>query len=224
MTGMEIAYLVAMIAGTGMTYKANKDAATRQTAAINRDQDRQDELQENNRDLLLETIKKYEPEKRMEARDLAETKATDSLTSALTKDREGGTGDISATSGKVSKTYTTDLAKRKVDQLDKSSVLASIMGKVRAPTDLRFEEGLDNSDSASRAGILSAFMKSRATTDQGLIQRAGMPDAGQMLIGDLLKTGGSAGMMSGGPATGTDPFTGKTIQSVSKPTGFRPIG
>ncbi len=64
MTGLEIAALVAMVAGAGMQYKATQDARSRQDASIRESLARQRELQQQAEQKAMSTARDYGTEDR----------------------------------------------------------------------------------------------------------------------------------------------------------------
>jgi len=224
-----IAYII-MAIGAALQYKANKTAQKKTRRAIDDAEDRQDDLSKRNRKQVLGLMEQYDPEKRQENKDLAANTASEGLISEVIAAKENGGGNIDATQGRVSNAYDTDFAKAQNTRIKKASNIAKLMGKIRAPGDLRFEEGLANSDSQSKSAIIGSLMKSRWTTDQGRINMAKIPNAEMMLAGDLMKSyggykamgAGSAG--SDGGASNVGAGGANKFMSADSFAGMKPLG
>src|SRR3990172_6577596 len=136
-------FTIAMIMialGEGVKYNESRRAAKRTKAAVGQGEKRQDEINDQRRQLVLKNLEQYDPVSRAVKQEDVAAETTQGLQEVL--NTAGETGSIPAAQGKVSETYTTERAKSLTDNLKRSSIMASLMGKVRAPNDLRFEEAM----------------------------------------------------------------------------------
>lgn len=208
-TGLTIAALAAMAAGTGMQMSAQNKAAKKTKSAIIEAAARQNKVLDDKRAMTMDNLEQYAPEARAAAQEEAATTAEAGLVGELLRSSEEGITTPEAT-GKVSNEYQTNLAKSISDRMERSSKLAHLMSRFRAPNDMRFEENLKNADFASRQGGLDSLGRSYAATDNQLIQMAQQPDSRLMLLGNLLQTAGSAAAMGSVLNPGTAGAAGAT--------------
>lgn len=198
--------LIISAAGAAVQYKNQSDASKRQSKAIDRANARDDAYQEKSLDLVSNNLQQYDPENRLEKQDEVEQNSVASFTDYLNKARDKGRGEISdATQGRVSETYTAEKAKRNVAEAGQATKVASLMAKLRAPSDLRTGEGYENANYASQVGINADNRRSMAGASQTDIQKAGELSPGMGLVGAALQGAGSAyGASAAGPAANTE--------------------
>jgi len=188
-TGLEAAAIAAMVGGTAIKSREESRAAKRVQSAIETGNKNQDVYANQKRDLVLKNLKQYDPTSRATDQTTAQNTATDTLAKAV-GDATGGRG--TEATGKVSSDYLTGEASSKANELKRSSILATLMGKVRGPTDLRFNENLKNAQFGSQAAGVGANANIQARADALKAQRTGQVDPRVMLLGQLLSTGGQA--------------------------------
>lgn len=217
-----LASMAAMVGGAVIQGRAQSKAAKRQKAAITEGMRRQSKVLDDKRALTLDNLEQYRPEQRMIAQEAAATEAEEGLVGELIRAKDAGIS-IPESNGDVSNQYKTNLARAAVDEMDRASVMASLMSRFRAPTDMRFEEGIDNANFASQQGGLDARGRSMAATDDFLIQQAGKPDPRKMMLGSLMQSIGSAYMggtiTKGLGATGGAAGGGASTMMSTNPSG-----
>ena len=189
-------YLALMAAGTYTTYKANEKARKRSNAATLDAQRRQTDLNEEAQAKTLEFAGDvYEPETRAENETQAADDATASIMQQLTASRDRGMGTTSKSSGRITGDYSTGRAKMVAKTMQRASLLASLMGKARGATDLRFREGIKTAGLGGEMADLESLMRSRSSSDRGLIGIAGQPNNAQLALGGLMSGIGTSGAL-----------------------------
>jgi vacuolar-type H+-ATPase subunit H len=206
MTGLEIAALVAMVAGAGMQYKATQDARSRQDASIRESLARQRELQQQAEQKAMSTAREYGTEDRR----TEQTQIADQITQELltpVSESQAIRSQQSTTQGNVSNDYSTAKAASDVQSLKAAEQLARLLGKSTSANRLRMNEGIRLMDAGQAIDQLGSFSRGNQAADQIAITQAGRPDAGLQFAGSVLQGVGSAGFMAGGSAgkvTGAD--------------------
>lgn len=206
MTGLEIAALVAMVAGAGMQYKAAQDAQERQNAAIREGLQRQRDLQIQAEQKAMGTAREFNTEDRR----TEQTQIADQITQELlapVSESQAIRAQQTTTQGNVSNDYTTAKAASDVQSLKAAEQLARLLGKSTSANRLRMNEGIRLMDAGQAIDQLGNFSRGNQGADQIAIQVAGRPDAGLQFGGSVLQGIGSAGLMGGGSAgkvTGAD--------------------
>lgn len=195
--------LAAMAAGTAISYDASETARKEQQAALTAKMLRDKEYQDKNSQLVNENAQQYNPQTRQQNEQAATDAAAGSLTGALLESRESAApADIS---GKVSSDYISGNAKTAASELQRSTDIARLWAKMRGPTDLRANEGMNNASYADRSRSLSADRGFMAQAGDRNAMLAGQPDGLQMLAGNALMqfgTGSLAGNLAKGAGTG----------------------
>jgi hypothetical protein len=200
MTGLEIAALIAMLAGSAMQYKANTDAARRQEQQTREALARQDGLQRSAEKRALTTAGEFSTDKR--AADQAQIEAD--LTQEFVKPVESAqqiNASQSTTQGNVSKDYTAAKAASSVRTMKTAEALARLLGKTTAAGRLRTNESIKVADAAADIDRLGSFSRGQAGADQIAIQAAGRPNAELMLGGSMLQAAGGATLAGGSDGT-----------------------
>lgn len=197
MTGLEIAALTAMIAGSYMQYQANTDAADRQQAEIRKSLERQAELQMQAEKKAVDTAAKFAPGDRIKEQAALEEQITKELIAPV-NESQAIRAEQSTTQGDVSGDYSTAKAAATANSLKSAEALARLLGKTTSANRLRMNEGIRLMDTGQQIDQLNSFSRGQQAADQIGIQVAGRPDAEQMFMGSLLQAGGSAGLSYGG--------------------------
>lgn len=205
MTGLEIAALVAMVAGAGMQYKATQDARSRQDASIRESLARQRELQQQAEQRAMTTARDYGTEDRR----AEQTQIADQITQELlapVSESQAIRAQQSTTQGNVSNDYTTAKAASDVQSLKAAEQLARLLGKSTSANRLRMNEGIRLMDTGQAIDQLGSFSRGNAAADQIAIDQAGRPSAGLQFAGSVLQGVGTAGLLGGasGKVTGAD--------------------
>lgn len=231
MTGLEIAALIAMLAGTAVQYKTTDDASKRAAAATRQALQRQDELQQQAEKKATETAKTFNPADRAQAQADIETQMAQEFARPAVEAQNINAAQ-STTQGNVSDDYTAAKARSNVETLKSAEALARLLGKTQGANRLRSDEALRMADSAAGIDRIGRFSRGDAAVDQLAINNAARPDATMQLVGGLLSTAGAAGMSYGGstsapqgtgvgltPATAENPMGGYTGSYGLQPTG-----
>lgn len=185
-TGAAVAGLITALSA-GTSYATSEKTNNQRISAINSASDVQQELSKKSEKAVKDSADKYDPQDRQAAQDNLATEVERSLGDTLTKAQKPN--DVN--SGRVSDEFLTENAKSTTDRLTRGANLAKMMARMRAPNDLRFEEGLSNANTASRVRGLFGDQRS-AVSAGGNAASAVSPDGGAMLASDLLRTAGSA--------------------------------
>lgn len=183
--------LLMLALGKGLEYNAQRRAAKKTRSAINTAEQRQDQIQDQRRELVLRNLEQYDPMTRAQEQERVSAESAEGLQDIVTS--AGDTGKIQETGGRVSQDYTTGRAKAVTGNMKRAAIMASLMGKMRAPSDLRFEEAMKGGQFATRQGELAGIARGRAVTDEARIRGASQLDPRVMLLGNLLSTAGLYG-------------------------------
>lgn len=207
--------------GTAVQYKAGQDARDDAAAEMAVASGRQNELLDKSRELVMENLRSYDPNQRISDQ---EAIAQEIAAKADAVAQEGLSvapiGDSGQAVGDVSTTYLADRAARARDSADRASVLAGLLGKFRAPTQLRQDEALENAEFASQGANLGSMMRGRARTDAPLIELAGQPDPLMQALGGGMQQYGLntlSGQVLSGLNTGGTATSGAGVMGKSKP-------
>lgn len=200
MTGFEIAALIAMLAGSGMQYKANKDAERRQEQATREALARQAELQKKAETKALTTADGFSTDKRDAEQAQIEANLTGELIKPVAEAQQINAAQ-STTQGNVSNDYTAAKAASNVQQMKTAEALARLLGKTTAAGRLRTNEAIRMTDAAAEIDRLGNFSRGQSGADQIGIQAAGRPNAGLVLGGSLLTAAGGAALAGGANGT-----------------------
>lgn len=199
MTGLEIAALVAMIAGTGLQYKANTDAQKRRTQETLASMARQDDLNRKAEKTAIDASQEYQSDKRTVAQDQIAEQLTEGYIAPVKSANEINASQTT-TQGAVSNDYTTAKAKSEVELMKNAEALARLFGKVGSANNLRQNEAIRMGDTAATVGKFGNFAQGQAGADRIAIDNAGTPSAGMQLAGGLLSAAGAYGLASGAGA------------------------
>lgn len=197
MTGLEIAALVAMIGGAGVQYKASTDAQERQQREIAASLEDQRSLQMEAEKKATGLAKEYETPKRAAEQDQIAANIEQSLIQPVSESQAIRSQE-QTTQGDVSGEYKTAKATSDLETMKQAEQLARLLGRTTSASRLRMNEGIRMMDTGQDIDRLANFSRGRQSADNIAIQQAGNVDPGQMFLGSLLQTAGTAGMMSGG--------------------------
>jgi hypothetical protein len=218
MTGLEIAALVAAVAGAGMQYNAAREAQARMEAETLRSLENQRRLQMQAEKKALDTAANYEtPKRQAEQAQIAEQITQELI--APVSESQAIRQDQQTTQGNVSEDYLTAKAASDLNTLKQAEQIARLLGKTTSASRLRMNEGIRLMDAGMDIDRLNNFSRGQALADRIAINAAGQVDPGQMFLGALLQAGGSAGL-SGGFGGKTTPSTGGGLKATASPTGF----
>ncbi len=209
------AALIMLALGQGLQYNAQRRSAKKTRAAVDTAERRQDEIQDKRRQLVMRNLEQYDPTTRVQEQEKVSAESAKGLQDIVTG--AGDTTRIQETGGKVSDAYTTDRARAVTDNMKRAAVMAALMGKARAPSDLRFEEAMKGGEYATRQGELAGIARGRAVTDEAKIRGASQLDPRVMLLGNLLSTAGLYGAAGSIMNPGT---AGATAAGTSTPTSI----
>lgn len=197
MTGLEIAALVALIAGAAVQYQANVEAQDRQQSQIRRSLEAQDKLQREAESKAMATASKFSPKDRMAEQAQIEAQITEGLITPVSES-QAIRAEQQTTQGNVSGDYTTAKAASDATALKNADALARLLGKTTSANRLRMNEGVRLMDTGMAIDQLNNFSKGQQGADSIAIQQAGLVDPGKVFAGQLLSAAGSAGLMYGG--------------------------
>lgn len=202
MTGLEIAALAALVAGSYTQYQASTEAAQRQDAAIRQSLERQAELQKQAEKKAIDTAGKFAPGDRMKEQAVIEDQIATELMAPVSESQQIR-AQQTTTQGDVSGDYSDAKAASTVASLKSAEQLARLLGKTTSANRLRMNEGIQMLDSGQAIDQLNSFSRGQQSADQIGIQVAGRPDAEKVFMGSLLQAAGSAGLSYGGTANAT---------------------
>lgn len=185
-----------MALGTVAQAKAAGDANDERSRILRIAGDESQKLTGKAIDMSQEGAQKYAATTRLQSEDQAGTTAENSLVKALTESQ----AQQDPNTGKVSGDYLTDKAKTTTDSLNRSAQLAKLMSRVRAPLDLRFNEGTSNADTASRIAAITG--DARSTVNAGGVDASSvMPNQNLMMLGGFGQAAGAGMSAKKKPAT-----------------------
>lgn len=206
MTGLEIAALVAAVAGAGVQYNATREAQARMEAETRRSLENQRKLQMQAEKKALDTAAEYETPKRQAEQDQIAEQITQELINPVSESQAIRQGQ-QTTQGNVSDDYVTAKAASDLNTLKQAEQMARLLGKTTSASRLRMNEGIRLMDAGMDVDRLNNFSRGQAGADQIAINAAGQVDPGQMFLGSLLQSAGTAGLSGA--------FGGKTASTVS---------
>lgn len=192
-----IAALVAAVAGAGMQYKASQDAQERQRREIAASLEAQRKLQMEAEAKAMGAAKTYETPKRAAEQEQIATEIEQSLIQPVSES-QAIRAQQSTTQGNVSDAYTTAKAKSDLETVKQAEQLARLLGKTTSASRLRMNEGIRLMDTGQDVDRIANFSRGRSGADNIAIQQAGLVDPGQVFLGQLLQSAGTAGLMGGG--------------------------
>lgn len=220
-SGTTAASLAAMFAGAALQYKASNDAQKRTQEEIRTSLAAQKALQLKAEKRALDTAGTFETPKRAEEQAAIADQLTQELMAPVSESQNIRAGQ-QTTQGNVSSDYSTAKAASDVNAMKTAQSLAKMLGKSSSATRLRMNEGIRMLDAGQDIDRLAGFSRGRFKADDTAIEQAGQLDPGLVLAGKLLLDGGSAGVMSGGTAAGTSPYslsTGAPNTGIAASTG-----
>lgn len=196
-SGTTMAALAAMVAGAAIQYKASSDAQKRQREEIARSLEAQKELQMQAEAKALGAAGEYTTPKRAAEQAQLAADIEQSLINPVSES-QAIRAQQSTTQGDVSSDYTAAKAKSDLETIKQAEQLARLLGKTTSAGRLRMNEGIRLMDTGQDVDRLAGFSRGQSGADNIAIQQAGLVDPGQVFLGSLLQTAGTAGMMSGG--------------------------
>ena len=180
--------LLLSAASAGVSYASSEKENKQRMSALSRAGVAEQEQTKKAGLTALEGAQKYDPQARLAAQGEAEKTAANSLGTALTQAES--TLPNTDVQGRVSDEFLADKGKATTERMARSMKLAQAMARMRAPNDLRFSEGLDNANVASRIG--DSQSNARNALEAGRLDASSVqPDSGAQL-GSLLLRGGAA--------------------------------
>ena len=178
--------LLLSAASAGISYASSEKSNKQRTSALNRAGEAEQESTKKAAQLAIEGAQKYDPTARLAAQGEAEKTAADSLGTSLVKSNEQlPNTDVQ---GNVSDEYLVNKGKSTTERASRSLRLSQALAKIRAPNDLRFNEGLDNANTASQIGDSQANARNALNAGQ-LDASSVQPDSGAELGSSLLRAG-----------------------------------
>ena len=184
------------MSGAGLQYKASSDAQDRQRREIAASLEAQKQLQMEAEAKATNSADEYETPKRVEAQDKIATDIEQSLINPVSES-QAIRAQQQTTQGDVSGEYSTAKAASDLETMKQAQQLARLLGKTTSASRLRMNEGIRLMDTGQEIDQLAGFSRGRAGADNIAIQQAGQVDPGQMLLGSLLQTAGTAGLIGG---------------------------
>lgn len=223
MTGLEIAALIAMVAGTGMQYKATTDAAKKAREEALRSQMRMDQYSQQAEKKALDRAQEYNTDTRQNEQSQIEAGLSAEYMAPVESATAINAG-ATTTQGNVSNDYTTAKAQSEVNLMKNARTLAGLLAKTTSANRLRSNEAVRMTDTGMDIGRIGNFANREGRIDEYAFEQAGVPDAGMMLGGSLLSNAGSMGLSYGGAGTaGTSQGTGVSATASSSANSGAPI-
>jgi hypothetical protein len=209
-----------MIAGAGVQYKASTDAQERQRREIAASLAAQRDLQMQAEQKAIGAAKEFETPKRAAEQEQLAASIEQSLIKPVSES-QAIRAEQHTTQGNVSDDYTTAKAKSDLETVKAAEQLARLLGKTTSAGRLRMNEGIRLMDTGQDVDRLAGFSRGRAGADNIAIQQAGNVDAGQVLLGSLLQSAGSAGLMYGGGTV--DKLAVNAEPTIAASPGMAPV-
>ena len=187
-----IAALAASAIGTGLQYSAQKDAADRQTAAIDSANNEQQGLAKEKQSAVIQAAQRFTAPSSTQS---VVQPAQDRLTGVAEQAQSNLGGANSPSAGMVSQDYSLDRAKRAADEMRRAISVAQNTAAAGNPARMMMNQGLGLADSMGGVDNIASLMKQAANRGQTSINKAGMVDPGMMAAGSLLS--GASGAIGG---------------------------
>lgn len=194
---LAIAGLIASLAGTAISYNSQQQAAKRANQASLDAMRRQQEYQRQAEQTALERANDYKTENRQEKQEAIRQELEQEYSAPALAAQEIN-ANAATTQGDVSGDYRAAKAKSDANVENLAKTFASLMARTNAAKQLRLNEGYKNADAASTIGRLQNFAQGQNVVDQMKIQDVANSGATGNLLGGLLSTAGTAGMIYGG--------------------------
>lgn len=220
MDPITIAALVAMVTGAGLQYKASTDAQARQREEIARSMAAQQELQMQAEKKALDTAQTYDPSQRT----AEQTQIADDIEQSLIKpvsESQAIRAQQTTTQGDTSGDYQVAKAASDLQTMKQAEQLARLLGKTTSASRLRMGEGIRMMDAGQAIDQLNSFSRGQSGADNIAIQQAGLVDPGQVFLGQLLQSAGTAGLMSGGGSV--DKLAVNAEPTIAASPGMAPV-
>ena len=197
MDPFSIAALVATIGGAALQYDAQRDAQKRMEEQTRRSLDNQRKLQMQAEQKALDTASEFETPKRAEQQQQLADQITETLVQPVSES-QAIRSEQQTTQGAVSGDYTKAKAASDLETMKNAQALARLLGKTSSASRLRMNEGIRMMDTGIGIDQLGSFSRGQAGADRIAIEAAGRTDPGQMFLGSLLQSAGTAGLSGGG--------------------------
>ena len=194
---LAIAGLIASIAGAGISYQSSANAAKKAQEASLNAMRHQQELQRQAERSAMDTAQNFRTENREEQQQQIQNRLEQEY-SAPAIDAQTINAQAATTQGDVSGDYQTKKAVSDANVESLAKNFARMMARAGAAKQLRTNEAYDMSDAASRIGLLQNFSQGQEKIDRLAIQDAANSGETGNMLGSLLTSLGTAGMMYGG--------------------------
>jgi hypothetical protein len=216
MGALEIAALVAALAGSAIQYKAGTDAQERQKAEIQRSLEAQRVLQQQAESKALGAASKFATPDRVAEQSQIADQITQELIAPVSESQSIRAGQ-QTTQGAVSGDYKSAKAASDLNTVKAAEQLARMMGKTASSGRLRMNEGIRLMDTGQQIGTLGNFSAGQHGADNTAITQAGLIDPGMQFAGSALQGIGTAGMMGGAgkAAVGADGLVPLTAMNAT---------
>jgi hypothetical protein len=216
MGALEIAALVAMLAGSAIQYKAGTDAQDRQKAEVQRSLEAQRVLQQQAESKALGAASKFATPDRVAEQNQIADQITQELIAPVSESQNIRAGQ-QTTQGAVSGDYKSAKAASDLNTVKAAEQLARMMGKTASSGRLRMNEGIRLMDTGQQIGTLGNFSAGQRGVDNTAITQAGLIDPGMQFAGSALQGIGTAGMMGGAgkAAVGADGLVPLTAMNAT---------
>lgn len=200
-------YIVAAI-GTAMTIKSNNDANDERRGIMNAQLDRNTAAANKSSQLVTNEAAKYDPTQRQAAIDTQAAQVYGQEQKDLAAGAGGGTvGNVSTSgdAGNVSDDFIRSKADRALTEGNRLTDIARELSKVRAPNDVRTDEGYSNADLAGNLQSLFSTNRNQANAAMGA---AGAVTPGNGAAYGQLLTGLGSSLAAGSGFTQTGSLSG----------------
>ncbi len=210
MAPLLIGAIIAQLAGAALQYHAQQQARSRQQQSIQEALQRQRAYQQQAERAVMERVPDFSPEKRQQQQTEIKQRLEREMMTPV-QEAQPGHQEASAVQGQLSSDYLKARAQSQANQMKSAQVLAQLLGQTMSAGQLRQQEGLGLMDAAQEVDRLSHNSQGMRRADEIAIQEAGVPSLWQTLLGGLLQTAGSAGMVRGmgAPSNSTPAWTGQ---------------
>lgn len=209
------------LAGDYLGYKEGKDTLDKKKAAAKHAQKRQNDLNSKKRKEVTDRLDKVDPTKRQGEFDKSAQDYADKLIAAINQSNSEYDGTVDKTTGRDKQSYLNLVKYLANERMNDASEKAAIMGRLQAPSDMRFNDRETFSEINNNQSYLNYLKRLYAATDQNKIDSI-QPDDKKMFLSGLLSSAGQLGMMnalgtsspsfSGGPSI--DPMAMHSAGSI----------
>lgn len=188
--------LVSMIAGAAVQAHAVQQARARQQHALREAMQRQRQFQQQAEQTVMRQAQDFDPQQRQQRQQAIAQRLEQALRPEPAP-APPGQGEAPAEQGRVSHDYLDARAQAHTQVQRDAQRLAHLLGQTAAAQRLRQREGWAMGDTGLALNQLSRHAQGIQMADNVGVEQAGTPSIWQQLLGGVLQSAGSVGLMKG---------------------------